>query len=92
MRHYQRPLRLAQACCKTQSWIYEEKMLTAALAKNGSANICRTTTPDQIPLEAKDVTNLLATLTSEAPCAAMRYARNAMASMTPGMTKTHSTP
>lgn len=63
---YQRAFEAAQALLQDAELDIRGENADGSACKNGSADICRTTTPDQIPLEAKDVTNLLATLTSEA--------------------------
>ena len=62
---YQRAFEAAQALLQDAELDIRGENADGSACTNGSKDICRTTTPDQIPLEAKDVTNLLAMLTSE---------------------------
>lgn len=63
---YQRAFEAAQALLQDAELDIRGENADGSACANGSEDVCRTTTPDQIPLEAKDVTNLLATLTLEA--------------------------
>lgn len=62
---YQRAFEATQALLQDAELDIRGENADGSVCTNGSGDICRTTTPDQIPLEAKDVTNLLATLTTE---------------------------